>query len=242
MDSTLCHRENRLLCHSAHHAVLLSLLRRCIISKTLNIRSATVKEIKKAYYRLAKEHHPDTSKSHDDQKADHSAFQLIHEAMQTLVDPTRRAQYDMERHTAQRHEKVVTHKNRTHSTVPMRNQQRQRDMKQWQAHSQIARNFQLQRARAKGLRPEENVTSKTYDFESWHSAHYGVDREAAEAAQRAAYHREEELLLKRKRKSKYFTDNHVNDGYATLRGLSALVGMLGVMVCITAAGSKLVYL
>src|SRR2546422_4218826 len=54
-------------------------------------RNATQDEIKGAFRRLAREHHPDVRK--DDPKAN-ERFKEINEAYQVLSDPERRAQYD----------------------------------------------------------------------------------------------------------------------------------------------------
>src|SRR3989475_7943135 len=54
-------------------------------------RNATQDEIKGAFRRLAREHHPDVRK--DDPKAN-ERFKEINEAYQVLSDPQRRAQYD----------------------------------------------------------------------------------------------------------------------------------------------------
>lgn len=54
-------------------------------------RNATQEEIKQAFRRLAREHHPDVRK--DDPKAN-DRFKEINEAYQVLNDPEQRAQYD----------------------------------------------------------------------------------------------------------------------------------------------------
>jgi molecular chaperone DnaJ len=54
-------------------------------------RDATQEQIKQAFRRLAREHHPDIRK--DDPKAN-ERFKEINEAYQALSDPQRRAQYD----------------------------------------------------------------------------------------------------------------------------------------------------
>ncbi len=54
-------------------------------------RDATPEEIKEAYYKLAREHHPDVS-SNDPQLA--RRFALVSEAYRTLSDAQRRHQYD----------------------------------------------------------------------------------------------------------------------------------------------------
>ena len=53
-------------------------------------RTATEKEIKSAYRRLARQYHPDVNK---DSKAT-ERFKLINEAYEVLSDPKKRAKYD----------------------------------------------------------------------------------------------------------------------------------------------------
>merc|ERR1719436_1207996 len=52
---------------------------------------ASTAEIKKAYYRLARKHHPDKNSGDADAKV---RFQAISEAYQVLVDEEQRARYD----------------------------------------------------------------------------------------------------------------------------------------------------
>ena len=60
--------------------------------KTLGLsRGASAKEIKKAYYELAKKYHPDTNKN-DPNSA--KKFQEVSEAYQVLSDDSKRKQYD----------------------------------------------------------------------------------------------------------------------------------------------------
>lgn len=54
-------------------------------------RTASAEDIKRAFRRLAREHHPDVKK-HDPQAEEH--FKAINEAYRVLSDPERRAQYD----------------------------------------------------------------------------------------------------------------------------------------------------
>ncbi|XP_065556295.1 protein tumorous imaginal discs, mitochondrial-like isoform X2 [Artemia franciscana] len=54
-------------------------------------RNASVKEIKKAYYQLAKKYHPDTNKSDPNSG---KKFQEVSEAYEVLSDDTKRKEYD----------------------------------------------------------------------------------------------------------------------------------------------------
>lgn len=54
-------------------------------------RNATEKEIKQAYRRLAKKHHPDVNRGN---KAAEAKFKELGEAYEALSDPEKRAQYD----------------------------------------------------------------------------------------------------------------------------------------------------
>src|SRR5437868_4654223 len=54
-------------------------------------RSATAEEIKKAYRKLARQHHPDLN---PDNKEAHKKFQQINEAHEVLSDPEKRKKYD----------------------------------------------------------------------------------------------------------------------------------------------------
>lgn len=53
-------------------------------------KNSSAKDIKKAYYQLAKKHHPDTNKEADAQKK----FQEVSEAYEILSDDTKRREYD----------------------------------------------------------------------------------------------------------------------------------------------------
>jgi curved DNA-binding protein CbpA len=55
------------------------------------MRSATTSEVKKAFRRLARVHHPDVAKN---KAAGEMMFKEIHEAYEVLVDPLKRRQYD----------------------------------------------------------------------------------------------------------------------------------------------------
>jgi len=54
-------------------------------------RTATTAEVKKAFRKLARVHHPDVAKN---KAAGEMMFKEIHEAYETLIDPLRRRQYD----------------------------------------------------------------------------------------------------------------------------------------------------
>ncbi|KAF2241915.1 heat shock protein DnaJ, partial [Trematosphaeria pertusa] len=55
-------------------------------------KNATIEEIKSAFRRLAKEHHPDKKGPNHD--GDSTEFRKIHEAYEKLSDPALRAAYD----------------------------------------------------------------------------------------------------------------------------------------------------
>ncbi|CAF0920503.1 unnamed protein product [Didymodactylos carnosus] len=57
-------------------------------------KSSTAKEIKKAYYQLAKQYHPDTTKNTQDPNIP-KKFQEVSEAYEVLSDENKRKQYDM---------------------------------------------------------------------------------------------------------------------------------------------------
>lgn len=60
--------------------------------KTLNVaKDATAKDIKKAYYQLAKKYHPDTNKGDSNAQ---KKFQDVSEAYEVLSDDSKRKQYD----------------------------------------------------------------------------------------------------------------------------------------------------
>ena len=54
-------------------------------------KDASGKDIKKAYYQLAKKYHPDTNKGDSDAQ---KKFQEVSEAYEVLSDDTKRKQYD----------------------------------------------------------------------------------------------------------------------------------------------------
>ena len=56
-------------------------------------RTATEKEIKSAYRKLARQHHPDLHQG-DAKKAAEEKFKIINEAYEVLGDPEKRAKYD----------------------------------------------------------------------------------------------------------------------------------------------------
>src|SRR2546427_4181107 len=57
-------------------------------------RNASEEEIKKAYRRLARQHHPDTQTSEQEKKAAEEKFKEINEAYATLSDQDKRRRYD----------------------------------------------------------------------------------------------------------------------------------------------------
>jgi DnaJ-domain-containing protein 1 len=59
-------------------------------------KNATNKDIKLAYYKKAKEHHPDmhTNDNNNDKKLSREKFQIIAAAYELLSDPTKRTAYD----------------------------------------------------------------------------------------------------------------------------------------------------
>src|SRR5438105_3286807 len=57
-------------------------------------RNASEEEIKKAYRRLARQHHPDTQISEQEKKAAEEKFKEINEAYATLSDQDKRRRYD----------------------------------------------------------------------------------------------------------------------------------------------------
>ena len=60
-------------------------------------RTATAEELKKAYRKLARQHHPDVNR--DNHEAEEK-FKEINEAYEALSDPDRRAAYDRFGHAA----------------------------------------------------------------------------------------------------------------------------------------------
>ena len=64
-------------------------------------RGATDPEIKKAYYKLAKQYHPDTNQGDPDAAA--KKFQEAQRAYDTLRDPQKRSAYDQMGHAAYEH-------------------------------------------------------------------------------------------------------------------------------------------
>jgi len=56
-------------------------------------RTATEKEIKTAYRKLARQHHPDLHQG-DAKKAAEEKFKIINEAYEVLSDPDKRSKYD----------------------------------------------------------------------------------------------------------------------------------------------------
>src|SRR5438128_113323 len=63
--------------------------------ETLGVaRDATAEQIKRRFRQLAREHHPDVARERD-KDASHHAFVQISEAYRVLIDPLRRADYDL---------------------------------------------------------------------------------------------------------------------------------------------------
>jgi len=56
--------------------------------------NASLEEIKYAFRKLAKEHHPDTSRNRENPKIDSELFSSITEAYEILIDPVSRKEYD----------------------------------------------------------------------------------------------------------------------------------------------------
>ena len=56
-------------------------------------KTATAEEIRKAFRKLARQHHPDVSKEKDKKKAEEK-FKEINEAYEVLSDPEKRKKYD----------------------------------------------------------------------------------------------------------------------------------------------------
>lgn len=62
--------------------------------QTLGVsRSATEGQIKQAYRRLARQYHPDRNHCGDPEEAA-KQFQIVQEAYETLIDPSKRQRYD----------------------------------------------------------------------------------------------------------------------------------------------------
>jgi curved DNA-binding protein CbpA len=63
--------------------------------ETLNVRpSATTDEVRKAYHRLAREHHPDRFSDATQKRAAEQRFAAMTEAFNVLSNPARRREYD----------------------------------------------------------------------------------------------------------------------------------------------------
>ncbi len=76
---------------SSFHSSALNLNSKDFYSVLGVSRSASAKDIKKAYYELAKKYHPDTNKG---DKNAQKKFQEVSEAYECLSDESRRKQYD----------------------------------------------------------------------------------------------------------------------------------------------------
>lgn len=57
-------------------------------------QNATVEEIKSAFRKLAKQHHPDMTANKEDEPVETDAFSQLTEAYEVLLDPVSRAEYD----------------------------------------------------------------------------------------------------------------------------------------------------
>src|SRR5207245_2159518 len=68
--------------------------RRGNVQKDRVDRNASEEEIKKAYRRLARQHHPDTQTSEEEKKKAEEKFKEINEAYATLSDQDKRRRYD----------------------------------------------------------------------------------------------------------------------------------------------------
>ena len=64
-------------------------------------RNATKEEIKTAFFKLSKQLHPDVKHSQSQSREHNKSFVEISEAYSTLVDPVKRAQYELELKTMQ---------------------------------------------------------------------------------------------------------------------------------------------
>jgi molecular chaperone DnaJ len=71
--------------------------KRCFYEVLGVARSASIEDVKLAYRKLAKEHHPD--RNPDDHTSEHR-FKEINEAYDILKDPDKRAAYDRFGHAA----------------------------------------------------------------------------------------------------------------------------------------------
>ena len=58
-------------------------------------RNASEEDLKKAYRRLARQHHPDTHTGHQEKKTAEERFKEINEAYATLSDQEKRRRYDL---------------------------------------------------------------------------------------------------------------------------------------------------
>ncbi|KAG0503756.1 hypothetical protein HPP92_003828 [Vanilla planifolia] len=86
--------ESVLFSRRSFHATGSSYIRERDYYEILGIpKDAAVEDIKKAFHNLAKKYHPDANKNSPAAKR---KFQEIREAYETLQDPGKRAQYDME--------------------------------------------------------------------------------------------------------------------------------------------------
>ena len=64
--------------------------------ETLGVdRTASEEELKKAYRKMARQHHPDLQTGEAQKKSSEEKFKEVNEAYAVLSDPEKRRQYDM---------------------------------------------------------------------------------------------------------------------------------------------------
>ncbi|KAI3388262.1 hypothetical protein SNEBB_000703 [Seison nebaliae] len=95
-------------------------------------RKSSQRDIKKAYYNMAKKYHPDVKPN--DKNAS-KKFQEISEAYEVLSDDNRRQQYDMFGRTSQQQQQQQQQRQSSHASQWQR--QNQSTNESWQYHSQV---------------------------------------------------------------------------------------------------------